>query len=407
MTGASTVIALDALEDAEALVTVLGIIPENLHSSQLALVQDHLLRENTDSELNWNDAESDYSSDDESELDEQDKHILGLSLAAAALTLDNMLDVYEVDPDKEDEISEAEQHAVRAALASIQPADLPLAPQLKGTRHFGGPLNLLSDCDNLDLTYLVEDRRAHETRRTSESVRRGRESQLCQSETASLMQERVTETARVQLARRFYAALRNIQGPGGSVTKSRIARWCESPLGGEKVASSGNTVNAAVVVSAAAKAVIKKRNQVFTNAKVAKALLPVLDTVGKVKALYTKAGGKAGCHADISDVSTVGAILYVCVQVLEHRYLRQFGSILKMMTQFWTKRYAHLSSNEFLCLLSTTPQPSNEGFSIGAADMEIFRQLQDAKECLGEARRLFRQRGKRARAVQEEDEEQD
>ncbi|KAJ3538768.1 hypothetical protein NM688_g6473 [Phlebia brevispora] len=447
-----TQIALDALEDAEALVTVLGIIPENLHSSQSALVQDHLLRENTDSELNWNDAESDYSSDDESELDEvdiatdlsrlicneelhwdlerslqQDEHILGLSLAAAALTLDDML----VDPDKEHEISEAEQHAVRAALASIQPADLPLAPQLEGTRHFGGPLNPLSDCDNLDLTYLVEDRRAHETRRTSESVRRGRESQLCQSETASLTQERVTETARVQLARRFYAALRNIQGPGGSVTKSRIARWCESPLGGEKAASSGNTVNAAVVASAAAKAVMKKRNQVFTNAKVAKALLPVLDTgkvsvvrplkvgdfgfifnefglaVGKVKALYTKAGGKAGRHADISDASTVGAISYVCVQVLEHRYLRQFGSIPKMMTQFWTKRYAHLSSNEFLCLLSTTPQPSNEGFSIGAADMEIFRQLQDAKECLGEARRLFRQRGKRARAVQEEDEEQD
>ncbi|KAJ3557347.1 hypothetical protein NM688_g1522 [Phlebia brevispora] len=393
-----TRISLEALEDAEALVTVLEILPEHLYSSdQSSMEQSPSLRD--DAGLKWDD---DAASDDGSdmELDEvdiatdllqilrneerhlnlrprslqQDEHILNLSLAAAALTLDDMLESYEVDPEREHGICNTEQCA------------------------------------------------------TSKSVRHASSQGVKTHESKPPVHKAVADTARMQLTRKFYAALREIQGPGGSITKTRVARWCESQSTGEK--ASGNTVNAAVTTTAAAKAVIKKCEQAFSMAGIPKPLLPLLTSakvsavqplkigdygfiytesglgVGKVKAMYTKTRGKGGRHTDVADVSTFGAISYVCMQVFEHRYLRQFGSVSKATAQFWTKRYAHLPSYEFLTLFFTPPQAASEGVLIGAGDIEIFQQLKDARGGLQEAQRLFRQRGKRAKAELEEEVEE-
>lgn len=112
-------IALEALEDAEALVAVLGVVPAQVHSNTVVPLSIDWMRQDSDDDI-WNsdsddgtESESDSTYDDEPDevdfatelqrilheeeqwdphrLIKQDDRVLNLSLAAAALTLDDIM----------------------------------------------------------------------------------------------------------------------------------------------------------------------------------------------------------------------------------------------------------------------------------------------------------------------------
>ncbi|KAJ3518950.1 hypothetical protein NM688_g9370 [Phlebia brevispora] len=439
-------IAVEALEDAEALVTVLGVVPEQLYSQSSLLTGSIDLNhrgaaslilsdlDSTDDELDalsdcdeGSDSGTDLSdvdviiearrllSEEEFQLDnkprsiKEDDEVLSLSMAAAALSLDGILDakVDDIDTTTEAAIHQAEQDAIHHVLKrAATPAFTECPTSIEQ------PFSNASS-DVLDLSYLVERRQSHQTRRTAESIRLG-------PRASHASDHHLTKTpapsAQVQLAREIYATLRRIQGPSGSAGRLRLARWCESNSGGQK--SSGNAANAAAVANTTANAIVKKRKSVYMNAGVPKDLVALLSSgrvstlrslkvddfafvfgdfglaLGKVHALYSKGGGKSGHHGSIEDTVTIGALSLIAVQVFEFSYLHQFRVVTQATSQMQTKHWSHIKPYNFLALLSTAPVENSTHVTVGQADMELFKKLRNEYSRLAAANKMFRSRKK-------------
>ena len=107
-----------------------------------------------------------------------------------------------------------------------------------------------------------------------------------------------------------------------------------------------------------------------------------------VIAIYSKTGGKNGKHAGVTDASNISAVSYLAVQVFEHMHGRIFRDHPDATATFQTKQFALLSSNAFLCLLSSMPKTIPMGLELDQKDAEQFMEMLS-----GEKRYMFCKHG--------------
>ena len=106
-------------------------------------------------------------------------------------------------------------------------------------------------------------------------------------------------------------------------------------------------------------------------------------------AIYSKTGGKNGKHAGVTDASNISAVSYLAVQVFEHMHGRIFRDHPDATATFQTKQFALLSSNAFLCLLSSTPKTIPMGLELDQKDAEKFMEMLSGEKRYMDAMCLF------------------
>ncbi|OBZ73928.1 hypothetical protein A0H81_06550 [Grifola frondosa] len=112
-------------------------------------------------------------------------------------------------------------------------------------------------------------------------------------------------------------------------------------------------------------------------------------TIGQVIGIYCKSGSKNGKHGSVDDCTTIGAVSYVAVQVLEHVHGKQFLSIPSATSRFGPKQFALLPSTAFLSNLDHQPKVQGSVQIIKDIDVPLFRAIQTALKLFGDAAKLF------------------
>jgi hypothetical protein len=109
--------------------------------------------------------------------------------------------------------------------------------------------------------------------------------------------------------------------------------------------------------------------------------------------IYSKTSGKNGSHAAITDASNISAVSYLAVQVFEHMHGRLFQDHPDATVTFQTKQFVLLTSNAFLCLLSSTPKTIPTGLELAQKDAEQFMEMLSRENRYMDAMRSFHKRG--------------
>ena len=95
--------------------------------------------------------------------------------------------------------------------------------------------------------------------------------------------------------------------------------------------------------------------------------------------MYKKGGRKAGQHNNVQNEKNILALLYIVVQLYKLVLGWQFRSIPKKMTTLNVVQYAHLPSNNFLCVLDEIPKDGrSDSLIIRITDFEHFRSATEA-----------------------------
>jgi len=115
--------------------------------------------------------------------------------------------------------------------------------------------------------------------------------------------------------------------------------------------------------------------------------------------LYSKTGGKTSKHADITESSSILAVSYLAVQVLQHNVSRQFSIFTTM--PFQTKQFLHLPPHQFLCLVESKVHttPGSSFVEISLADFTRFRALELGQKQLEAALKVFTSRKRKPSGV--------
>ncbi|KAJ7258599.1 hypothetical protein C8J57DRAFT_1073662, partial [Mycena rebaudengoi] len=116
-----------------------------------------------------------------------------------------------------------------------------------------------------------------------------------------------------------------------------------------------------------------------------------------------KGGGKHGKHEPVTDSTIVTAVSYVSGQVFEHLHAALFRSIPTETAMLQTKQFCHLPSINLLCLLSKAPKITPTGLELLPEDSDRFKKLVGGLLRFNEAMVLFRKRGKKGVAEEEEE----
>ena len=91
-----------------------------------------------------------------------------------------------------------------------------------------------------------------------------------------------------------------------------------------------------------------------------------------VIAIYTKTFGANGRHSSITNVSSIGSVSNLAIQVFEHHVGSQFRAIPHSQA-LHVKRFDFLPSSAFLCALTDTPSSTENGLKVSEADWITFR----------------------------------
>lgn len=91
--------------------------------------------------------------------------------------------------------------------------------------------------------------------------------------------------------------------------------------------------------------------------------------------IYSKTGDKNEKHAGITNASNISTVSYLTVQVFEHMHGHIFHIHPDATATFQTKQFMLLSSNAFLCLLSSTPKTIPIGLELDQKDVEQFIEM--------------------------------
>lgn len=281
-----------AFEEAESLVNLLGVVPGQLHSvgtetltSVLPSIDDNDLAEDLEEDddglldiFEEEEEESDASIlrsfiiTENSRTDKLSPDLVGLSMATLSLMLEDVHMLSSV-PDIDDDVLDA-LYAEEADLihSMLDPGDGPFSsfdaqpekPFGKGTASY----------EDLDLTYLHEERAQHETRQEAEGTRRGTKSTLPAETTISSPPSTSTKAGYRALAERLHTISRDQHDNRGVTTgRDRQVRWMEADKNAQEVqaketGAAGNAANAAGAARAVAGKAMKKRAAVFLKASV-------------------------------------------------------------------------------------------------------------------------------------------
>ncbi|KAG6848152.1 hypothetical protein H0H93_002909 [Arthromyces matolae] len=422
-------IANIAAEEVESLFVLLGVYPQDLRSAKNSNVtlpaigswytQTKLLDPSEIfSGAQEDGIESLSDSDDESISDacilqdlmdqvelsslktrHQEQEVLNLTYAAMAITAGEIMDVQQFSEmskdDLKDFIQQEYQH-IQAVVNSLP--DERMKPFGQTTMSF----------DSLDMEPLILQRRTHQTRQAADGVRA--KSALSQADSSD-----GKVTMRKQLIHNMNRVLKEAQDYKGIASGvERMTRWKENEQNG----ASGNSANAAVVASTAAKKAAEKRQRIFATAKVPR-LLDIVNAritsdrslkigdigvvftpdglrIGHVIVLYSKTGGKNAKHASVLEVTNVCAASHIGIQVFDYMHGRQFRAITGATARLQTRQFAIIPPIAFLTLLLRPVRRigvgASENLELDAIDMDMFKVFRAAEGTFKEAMRLFRKR---------------
>ncbi|KAF8209530.1 hypothetical protein K438DRAFT_1503605, partial [Mycena galopus ATCC 62051] len=335
-------VALEAAEEADSLIALLGLAPAQLHRGENPAppilpsiaawyppTKDDCDADSISSAQELQDLLEKAEEDTISRTRAQTEDLLTLTSAALALSADDMIKI---------EVSK---------------------PLGQGS----------ATAQSLDFDHLVELRRRHQTIQATRGVR----TRTVDSGNAEKQKER---SLRQQLIRKFHEALKedSEQGKATGTGLERAARWRSQP----NLSVAGNSQNAAATATALAKkawpssfphAAIKRKD-IFTKANVPNLpdiiaarvtmLRPICIgdygviltarglMVGHIFGIHAKGGGKYGKHEPVTDSSNISALSKISVQVFENLHGAQFRSIPLATAAVQTKQFAHIPPIQFL-----------------------------------------------------------
>ncbi|KAJ7827971.1 hypothetical protein B0H14DRAFT_3719732 [Mycena olivaceomarginata] len=446
-------IALEAAEEADSLIALLGLAPAQLHRGDDPVppmlpsiaawyppTTDDCDADSISSTQELQDLIEIAEDDAVSRTRAQAEELLTLTSAALALSADDMIKIHSL-PDS-DQTPEILDEIVAEEQASIQAAvdNLPALSIAEGSKPLGqGSVTAQS----LNFDHLVDLRRRHQTIQAARGVR----TRTVDSGNTEKEKER---SLRQQLIRKFHEALKegSEQGKATGTGLERAARWRASAPGGRggnvpgsqpNPSAAGNSQNAAATATALAKKGMQspiflacaaiKRKDVFSKAKVPNLpdiiaarvtmLRPICIgdygviltarglMIGHIFGMHSKGGGKYGKHEPVTDSSNISALSKLSVQVLEHLHGTQFRSIPSATAVVQTKQFALIPPIYFLCLLSAPARLIPTGIELTQEDAVRFKTLAGGLEKFKEAIKLFRRRRKKKAAAGGESDDDD
>ena len=117
-----------------------------------------------------------------------------------------------------------------------------------------------------------------------------------------------------------------------------------------------------------------------------------------VHALYSKSGGKNGKHGAVSEKSNIAAVSYMVVQLYEPiiRTVQSGEMVFRdhpdRMSLLQVKEYAHITSSQFLTVLSQKPTSKPTGLYLSEMDSASFSTLNRLSPLLKKASEEFKKR---------------
>ncbi|KAJ6615753.1 hypothetical protein B0H10DRAFT_2220086 [Mycena sp. CBHHK59/15] len=425
-----------------SLISLLGLVPEQLHRRQTAALpsigawyDDDVHGEDEDEEfddtdeLGPSDAEQLQAIIDEQERPDapmrsarMDREIMSLTCASIAVTVDEHMRVQhfqEMDDELADEILGEEYLTVQeyikemaAAKAAARPDTVELVPVHipdEPSKPFGQ--GLYASVDVVDFSPLIQQRLQHQTKFAENCTRTKTTRPAPDSK----------ESIRRQLLRKFHEILKEDQARAPGTAVERQVRWSGSVNVG-----AGNAANAAAAASAVAKTAATRRAKLFKAAKIPH--LPLISAGGvntlsklavgdfgiiwmetglqiaQVEVMYSKGGGKHGKHNNIDEHTNLSGLSYIGAQVYDPFLGSQFRAHTAATARLYTKQFRLLPPFTFLCHLSATPKKTEVGLELASADMALFRDLNKDIKSFDTAVKSSRSRKK---VVEEEDEGED
>ncbi|KAI0629632.1 hypothetical protein C8Q77DRAFT_1065756 [Trametes polyzona] len=377
-----------------------------------------------------------------------EERMTSLTCAAVALTLNDLSKVQAFEePDAYTKATQLREDAAVvadtfAAVALPALSSLPADPVRPFDRAVDAGLT------DLDLSTLVSVREGHETERARKGVRTRTDLQtlspreplnaaiepLDGAHVGSIPQQ---ESARQALIREMQQALREEQDRGAGTGLERDARWRAHVVTTTAGTQTRNSANAALAAGARAAAVIRRRLKYFQEQKVpmhqdlADALVGSSAAsarhatlrigsyvvvvhkgrlfVGRVLAMYTRGGGKAGFHSSQEEVKSIGLISYLVVQLYEHAFNRRFRAIHQELSTLQIYKFLHIPSDDVLLRLPAecTLSQDQRTLDVDACAHDIFSRLASATVLPGirEATKLLAITRRRGRQTEGEDDE--
>ncbi|TEB28566.1 hypothetical protein FA13DRAFT_1587449, partial [Coprinellus micaceus] len=369
------VLSAEALAEVESLLFLLGIIPSRLRerfagfNSTQPLPSVNTWYHNSLVATRRTDTTSDNDSSRSSDSDDDNASVMSTTSSQEELdTADTRQKLNELLEEPTDHLYEFAQRkltALRAAAFTLDADDFTLLDIVVSEQSAPLGLRALNTFADLDLTALVEIRRAHETEQAAKS---GRTRTHLSSGTTDGGENNPNSddptTTRKRIYEKFNEILKDkrnhVPTPGFA---ARTERWTSA-----QDTVSGNAANAQAVAAASATKAATKRRKIFEAHKVpclnlvsdarVSAVRPIRAgdfaffvsdspkpgtiSVAKVLALYTRTAGKGARNAAATDVTNISALSRVAVQVFEHSHFAQFTSI--------PASTAALSTNKFLLL---------------------------------------------------------
>ncbi|KAJ6587364.1 hypothetical protein B0H10DRAFT_2234035 [Mycena sp. CBHHK59/15] len=379
-----------ASAETDALVSLLGLVPDQLHRKQSAPLpsigawfsEDD---DEVDQDEEFDDIVENKPSDAEelqALIDEQEgvnaplhgarvgQEVMSLTCASIALSADEHMRVQQfqqMDEEESDGVLGEEYLTIQETITGIAatPDALALPPvQLpdEASKPFGH--SLYTSANTIDFSPLVTQRLQHQTKQAEKCTR---------TKTMRSM-PKAEESMRRQILRRFHEILKESdQARALGTSVERKARW---NMGSTGSTGSGNAANAAAAASAVATKAATRRAKLFKDAKVpllhlvtAGGVTPLKKLavgdfgivwtenglrVAQVQAMYSKGGGKHGKHNNIGDHANLSGISNLGMQVYEPFQGCHFRAITEA---------------------TATPKTTPTGIELTASDFTIFRDL--------------------------------
>ncbi|KAF7776802.1 hypothetical protein Agabi119p4_5195 [Agaricus bisporus var. burnettii] len=401
-------LATTAMDEADSLLSVLGINPFHLHSIHAPNMFPSIDTWFLDTEID--DTLENYDDDDQ-ELEgarlnhlihladnlhrtrltnEDDDRLLGLTCASLALTAQDTIDAYQIDDTLSTSILALVVDERREV--SVVSKQLRLPPvQLDEPSHPLGTGDGQFTIHDFDLSLLCTRRRDHQPEYAKHCARTRDDQKEGSSE----------ESIKQQLIREFHKVLREDESSLGTAAGiDRRNRWTGNP-GYTPVAATGNAKNAAAAASKAATKAAAHRSEILRKHNI-----PVLHLVlsgsitlnrplkvgdyaflfveggihvGKIMFFYSKLMGKNSPHALITSSpgpTNISALSNIAIQVYRHFRGQQFSSITQATAIFHTAQFLLLPPQHFLTVLVSKPHTITEsGFSLGSDDYTTFGML--------------------------------
>ncbi|KAI0072766.1 hypothetical protein K474DRAFT_1725638, partial [Panus rudis PR-1116 ss-1] len=364
-----------------------------------------------------------------SERDEN--RLMKLTCAAISFSVNGTIDINKLPEIDANELQEELTDAALRISEMVEQASATNHPSRKRKRSDSVTSGSSSQSDDMasdsemELETLVSLRTAHQTRHAASGVR-------VRMETPGQSEgEHEGAATKQKLLRKFYDVIKSAQAKPVGSGLERASRWIASKTT-SGATTTGNAANAAAAASSRDNEVIRSRRKAYQTSTLKN--IPILQEAGiskvaplrgetgmgsatthgtshifvlvdkqvklaRVLSVYKRSGGKTGKHQWTPNVTSIGSVSYLSVQLYDHVVGCTFCAIpLQQYPRGRKKQYAHLSQQAVLCALDSLPVLHDSDLKVSKSDYRRFVQLMDSlNELQVVAKVLGPRRGKRGK----------